>query len=261
MNERDRGALLGMVYGDASIIVRKRYEEGREDQKVFVLTMKHSFKQAEYVEQKAKRLNQMFGGQCKIAPHFAVVDGKKYPQVGIQKSNKYLEQVRGWCYPEGKHRITQQVLDWITDEGLAYWFLDDGSVDWWFRVDGSVTSAQGLFAICRPESEAEMVREWLGKKFGIETKLSFHQKSKSFVLRFNTQAVKRMIDTIRPYTPDCLKYKIEPARNSHEPPTPVCFEPERAAPHTDTEWTPEHRRMKAAEYQRIHRAKKKQVVR
>lgn len=261
MNERDRGALLGMVMGDASIVVRKRYEEGREDQKVYVLTMKHSVKQAEYAELKAKRLIQMFGGHCKVSPGFALVDGRKYPQVHVQKSNKYLAQVRGWCYPEGKHRITQQVLDWMTNEGLAYWFLDDGSVVWWFRVDGSVTSAQGLFALCRPEAEAELVRSWLEKMFGIESKLAYHSQSKSFVLRFNTQAVKRLIDAIRPYTPDCLKYKIEPTRESHEPPAPVCFEPEKIANHGGPSWTPEYKRMKMREYQAIHRAKKKQAMR
>ena len=52
---------------------------------------------------------------------------KKYRSVGFSISHPYFKQVKHWCYPNGKKTITEHILEMLTPEGLAFWYMDDGN--------------------------------------------------------------------------------------------------------------------------------------
>jgi hypothetical protein len=216
MNDQERGAIVGMVMGDGCIRIRQRYEEWRKDQAQALFQCSHSIKQLPYAQHKCDRLNQILGGKAKMAYYDTKLKGRDTPyrMCRFVKSNKYFQHLRDWLYIEGKKAITPKMLDWLTFEGLAYLYLDDGCADWWKRVDGSITSVQVTIAICRPVYECDLVLGWLKQHLGIEGSLGFVNKNN--YVRLKTQEAIKLFKAIEEYVPVSMRYKIDSHYVSHE---------------------------------------------
>lgn len=220
MNEQERGAIIGMVMGDGCIRIRKRYEEYRKDQAQALFQCSHSIKQLPYAQHKADRLNEILGGKAKMAYYDVKLKGRTevYKQCRFVKVNKYFQHLRDWLYVDGKKIITSRMLDWLSLEGLAYLYLDDGCADWWKRVDGSITSVQISIAICRPVQECDLFLGWLQQQVGIEGKLGFANKHN--YIRLKTQEAVKLFAAIHKYVPSSMLYKVDPNYVSHEHQSP-----------------------------------------
>jgi hypothetical protein len=216
MNDGERGAIIGMVMGDGCIRIRKRYEEYRKDQAQALFQCSHSVKQLPYAQFKAGKLNLILGGKAKMSFYDVKLAGhdKVYKMCRFVKANKYFQHLRDWLYVDGKKAITQRMLDWLSLEGLAYLYLDDGCADWWKREDGSVTSVQVSIAICRPVHECDMFLGWLEQKLGIRGKLGIVNNNN--YVRLRTEEAKKLFAAVGPYVPSSMLYKVNPTYMPHE---------------------------------------------
>lgn len=216
VSNTDRGAIVGMVLGDGCIRRRKRYEEGRETQIQTLFQCSHSIRQLPYAEHKRDRLNAILGGKAKMTFYDVHLPklGKSYRTCRFVKTGKYFENLREALYVEGKKIITPKLLNWLSMEGLAYYYLDDGCADWWKRVDGAVSSVQVTLAVCRPVHECDILIGWLQDKLGIESRITITNTHN--YLRIKTQSARKLFDAIRPYVPHSMLYKIDPNYVSHE---------------------------------------------
>lgn len=222
MNFSDRAAIIGMLLGDACITNKytKLVDGSMGKSATFCCT--HSIKQLPYCQHKANRITQALGGRTKVFFTEAVLKGrgKPYRQCRFEKSNKYLGQLKDWIYTNGKKEITQRILDWLTDEGFAYWFLDDGWSEWWRTVDGAITSCQSGLALCRPIHECDLVLGWLEQRYGVTGRIATVNKQN--MLKFKTQDSIRLHAVVRPFTPKSMLYKVDANYAPHERPTPIC---------------------------------------
>jgi hypothetical protein len=124
-----RGAIIGMVLGDGSLY-QNPYRDGSKRGN-YKLSIAHSIKQSDYLSHKREIINTMFDYELpiKTCTHTAIKDSsKKYPVVRLQtRVHPRLTFIAKRMYDsERKKRISDWVLNNISLEGLAYWWMDDG---------------------------------------------------------------------------------------------------------------------------------------
>lgn len=106
------------------------------------------------------------------------------------------------CVPELIHR-------WLTPRGLAYWFMDDGSMKS-NQSKGVIFNTQGFQ---RPE--VERLSDVLGKQFGLQTTL--RQQVDGWQIYVSGHSYEDFVKQIDPYVIDEMRYKVPPARRTGLP--------------------------------------------
>lgn len=202
MNRRDRGILYGLSLGDGSLSYRPERGSNCE----FILG--HSVKQKAYIEHKAKMLHSIIGGNApNIHPtKTKLKNGKTYHGLRFSKTHKYFNQIHKNLYPQGRKVYTRKILDFLTEEGIALWFMDDGSMRCNKNKQGEVTSLFADITTHCSKEEAEIIQLYFQETWGIETKI---RKSKgAYNIGFNTRACHRLTDFIWPYIIPSMRYKF-----------------------------------------------------
>lgn len=213
MNRSDRGIIVGMVLGDGCIRVRERVKlpEGYK-WRTQELRVKHSHKQTAYAEHKAAIVARMFGGKCNVRPTQVTTLGKIFDQVMFTKSHKYFRTLHRVMYPGGKKTITRQVLDYLTPEGIAIWYMDDGNCAVNRNKDGWVSSCATIISTCCSEEETKNIQSWFASKHDIKIKI-FHAKNDKYSIRMNTGESQKFARLIEPYIIPEMRYKLAHVAN------------------------------------------------
>lgn len=218
MNNADRGKLVGMVLGDGHLSFRKRFKKDVKGQPKYeyltsALVIAHSIKQKDYLEHKRNVIHSVIGGKM---PDIAVYDhtlpsnGKTYRLARFQKTSTYFRILHGFIYSNrGKKYITKQVLDMLTPEGIAYWYMDDGSVHRNRNKDDKVTSCNTEIATYCTKQEVDNICEYFEKKYNIVFKPAYDKARDKYFVRTNTAGSKKFVELVKPYIVPCMKYKIQ----------------------------------------------------
>jgi len=203
MNRKKRGILYGLALGDGHLSYRPQRGSNCE------LIVGHSTKQAEYIHHKADLLLSVTGGsRANIRPTktFLKSTGKSYRGLRFSKTHKYFNQMHRVLYPKGKKVYTRKILDFLTEEGLALWFMDDGSMRCNRNKEGEVTSLFADITTHCSKEELEIIQEYFREEWGIDVKAS---KSKgAWNVRFNTKACHRLASFIWPHMIPSMEYKL-----------------------------------------------------
>jgi hypothetical protein len=221
MNRVDRGSLVGMVLGDGHISYRTRYNKDKNGVAKYEyidssLIIGHSTKQYRYCEYKRNKIHSIFGGKLNkiVMVKHTLSNGKTYIGCRIQKTNKYFRYLHRKFYnKQNKKIITREVLDYLTPEGLAYWFMDDGSCSHNKNKLGKVTSIFGSISTYVSLEEAEIICEYFRDMWDIDCRKGYCKKTKSYMHRFNTNAFLKFANIIEPYLIPSMRYKIKAAED------------------------------------------------
>lgn len=190
MNKRDRGILLGMMLGDGSV-------RGNE------LVMAHSIKQKEYLEYKSELLLSIFGGKKNKTCYRKTKDGYETYRYG--KSDKYIGILSRRLYRNGVKNFSREILDMLNLEGIAIWYMDDGSLIAKYR-NGKIHAYDLTLNTYLSKEENEIIIEYFKDIWHVEFKLN---KSKGkYRLRMGTREARRFIKLIEPYVIPSMSYKI-----------------------------------------------------
>ena len=189
--KKKTGIITGMLLGDACI-----EKSGR-------LTMGHSINQKEYLLYKMDRLKYFFNFHYSEK---SVGKDKKYIQVYAQtKIYPYLKLMRKIWYKPNK-QLTKKMIYKLDEEGLCFWYLDDGSLVFQ-RTNGRIESRKGyLNTQGFTYEENLMLQEMLLTKFNINVKI--HKDKEYYRLYFNSNELKKLFKIIAPYCPECMYYKL-----------------------------------------------------
>jgi len=225
MNVDKRGVILGMALGDGYVQVRTRYN-GRTPYESRSLRVLHGAGQRAYCEWKAKRLGWALGGRQINVTSVKNGPGGRYTAYQFTVSHPYFGQVRKWLYPNGKKLITRRVLDMLTPEGLAIWYMDDGSARKNVSSSGFITSVSTNIATMCSEAEASVIIDWFKDRYGIDFKMRCKKacsEGHQFFVECNTKASQEFASIIAPHVPEAMLYKLAhvAALESHECQTPV----------------------------------------
>lgn len=184
--------LLAMAIGDGYIT------------KTFTLTITHCEKQLEYLKFKRNLLIQA-GVNCKNIKAF---NNNGFPAYRFETfACTELKEIRQFLYTP-KKTLTRQILNYLTPQGIAMWYLDDGGLSKSYRnnvlVRNELMLNTGLF-----KADNQVIIDYFKEVWGI----SFGQckNHNCYRLRCGTKEARKLMDIIYPFCEpiSCLNYKID----------------------------------------------------
>ena len=224
MKVETRGLLVGMTLGDAYIGHRARGPNYQESW----IKIKHSIAQVDFCAHKLDLVQKGLhaGFKAKLGFYDAKVQGKTYKQCQFQISHPYFQQLREWAYPNGKFRVTRRLLDMLTPEGVAIWYMDDGSARVNINKGGVVSSCSTDIAMCKSEEEARIACDYFAEEYGITFtpfKAGVRSPETAWCIRTNTAGSHEFAGVIAPYVIPSMLYKLKHVADlkTHECRAPV----------------------------------------
>lgn len=223
MNVDKRGVIVGMALGDGYVQVRQPYRKV-----ICTLRILHGSNQRAYCEWKAERLGWALGGKQFNVTQVKNGPGGRYAAYQFTAADPYFGQVRSWLYPNGKKTFTRRVLDMLTPEGLAIWYMDDGHAQRFTNTKGFVSAVSTSIATMCSEAEVMVVCDWFKARFDLNFKIRFRKSGtpgKQFFIECNTGESHKFASIVAPHIPESMLYKLAhvASLNSHECQTPVAF--------------------------------------
>lgn len=190
-----RGILAGMLLGDA----------GRDKKNLW---LQHSHKQEDYILFKKKVLEQITGKPVNIR-RWTTKEG--YSLIRIEPKLIPLTRVLvKKLYKGGTKTITRKFLNLLTLQGIAIWFMDDGSKSF-KKKNGNIHALEVTLNTYLPKEDNEIVISYFSEVWGFKWGLN---KSKNYYrLRMGTREGKRFLSFIEPYIHESMLYKVQTSQN------------------------------------------------
>lgn len=197
-----RGLLIGIVLGDGNLNAQTANSNAR-------MLIGHSIKQKDYCTHKLSLVAELLRTEY-AAKELSVLNkksGKYYPIFqGQTKSHRYLTKLRQFLYNgSGTKVINQKILKYLTPEGLAYWYMDDGGIITYHKrkkIWGSFISTQNF-----SYEEHLLIKDYFKSTYNIDCRIGKHGKDK-YRISFNNTESKKLFEIIDKYKHKTLAYKF-----------------------------------------------------
>ncbi len=199
-SKEQKKLLIALLIGDGTISSN------------YVFKLSHSVEQREYLEWKVQLLNKYGIKNNGIKEYISSCGYNKgkevlYSQMSLHSTIKALR--RSVYTP--KKSFTRNLLNWLDEQGLAIWFMDDGfiNINESEQRHGSVQRNIRI-STCVDEETCTMIIQYFKEKWGIEFR-PFLEKSKLFSIATKTNKDSdKFIEIIKPYVEQVpsLLYKI-----------------------------------------------------
>lgn len=190
LTQEEHDLIIGSLLGDASIRKRERNSCFR---------IAHSIKQKDYINLKLNILNNF--NISEFVERNKIIKGNKVNMINLATdTHSIFNYYRNLFYKNGKKVINQEILNQINSRSLAFWICDDGSYG----------NTQGYIILCTNAynlEEHKLMKQFFEEKFGLSPTIGFRD-GKYYYLRFKQADSKKLIEIIKPYIPECMKYKI-----------------------------------------------------
>ena len=186
-----RGIICGMLLGDGG---RCRNN----------FSINHSTRQIEYALFKKELLERITGKKVNTRQWKT-----KFGYETIRVEPKLIPLTRVLvrkCYKNGVKTFSEKFLNYLTLQGLAIWFMDDGSKSF-KRIGSKVHAVEVTLNTYLSKEENEIIISFFKEKWDIQWGLN---KSKDkFRLRMGTKEARKYFSLIEPYIIDSMRYKID----------------------------------------------------
>lgn len=201
-NRRKRGLIIGSILGDGFIYKRTSKQT---DYIRYTMGITHSEKQLEYLKWKHQLLSNCF--QTPMGKIYSYTRGK-YTLFETRKVDKYLRIIYKWMYKNSNKTYTKQILQYLTPEAIAIWYMDDGSC--YYKKDsktGRIKSIEVVISTYCSLEEAKRIIEYFMSTYNIQWKL---KKNKGlYCIRMSKKESVKFFDLIKPYIHCSMMYKIK----------------------------------------------------
>ena len=197
MTNDEISMIIALTLGDGHITPEGRY------------CVNHCESQKEYIEYKKQILDKIIGGKpITIHKTKNVVKGKEYHGYTIRKCNKKkLQPIRELLYTQDGHKkFTRDILDKLTLEGIAIWYMDDGSLSAEKDSNGKIHSYKLGIATYISKEENEVIQQYFDEMWGIHWNI--HKDGDKYRIRMGTQEARKFIQLIKPYVIPSMSYKV-----------------------------------------------------
>lgn len=190
VNQEEHDLIIGSLLGDASI---------RQREKNSCFRVAHTIKQKKYIEWKLKILENFriseFNERTKIINNRVVI------MISLSTdTHSVFNYYRKLFYLNNKKIITKEMLRQLNPKSLAIWICDDGSYD---NTQGYIILCTNAFSL----EEHKLMKQFFKEKFGLDPTIGFRD-NKYYYLRFKKEDSKKLIEIIKPFVIDSMKYKI-----------------------------------------------------
>ena len=207
LNNTEKGLLLALCLGDGCL--RKPHPKTGAVQ----LEIGHSIEQLTYCTYKRDIVYSIFKGKNppKIGIREINIKGKVYKTCRFTKTNDYFISLRKKLYPYGRKTITRELLNMLDLQGIAIWYMDDGSCYYKSsKVDGhSVCIDLRISTDCFTKEEHEIIVDYFREVWGINFYVFYSKSRNVYCIRANKQAAIKFINLIKPYIIPEMMYKCD----------------------------------------------------
>lgn len=202
-----KSKVVGMLLGDAGLRVTRTSKNA-------LLQMTHCHAQADYLEHKAEILRGLTS--VKVRYNSSVLKGKTYKRAQLEtRVHPLYTSLHRRMYHQGRKTVDTFCMKTISEEGLAFWYMDDGHLH-------AENGSQAVY-ICTDsfsKTEQEMMAHYLKKRFDVAFNVSRYRKTYRMRLRQKDNAA--FLSIVTPFFVDCMKYKLDLFRCSQEMRQCVC---------------------------------------
>ena len=191
LTKRDKQFLNALAIGDGHI---------RERGNSFAICITHSEKQRDYLEFKAKRLSNILKREVNVRKF----NNSGYEAYGIEVAIPYMKFVRKWLYRNGIKRLNISFLRRLSNEAIAIWYMDDGSLIRKKR-NGKVHASELILSLYCTEKEANDCILFFKERYNVY--FSLKRNKGLFSIRCGTKNADRLLSKIEKYIIPSMKYK------------------------------------------------------
>lgn len=183
ITKRQEEILRGSLLGDACVTTNGEFD------------ITHSAKQFGYLLWLFKNLQ----------PYFGEIRNTRTCRRIRSCTHNFGIQLRKEYYPKNIKKISEELLNKLTQLSLAVWFMDDG------QVLPSGTQSR-LSTCCFPKEENEIIVTYFKNIWNIKGQVRIYGGYP--YIYFNKENTIKFINTIRIHVPISMRYKIRPAVRS-----------------------------------------------
>jgi hypothetical protein len=194
-----KGILAGMVLGDSTVAASTNPKNA-------YMRIQHGLRAAEYLRYKANILREL--------TDVTVGDvGGKYPGIYARtKNHPIYGRLRELAYPGSKKTVSRTWANWLTVQGLAIWYMDDGCLSKSYSVNKGgrrrIYRRQIFLNTCSFTLEENLILvELIKERFGITFRAKrFGKYCRLFI---GATEANPFIKLVRPYIVPCMEYKLD----------------------------------------------------
>ncbi len=193
LSDAQKQLLIGSTLGDGTIAKHGAY------------SCSHGTKQENYHKHKREVLSTIHSGKVQHATHKAQgTDGKHFESLHFTTGcNEFCANLRTIYYPSGKKIFPYEFLmEHMTAEALAYWYMDDGSGD---HKNGSARLHSYGYSCL----DNILIKELLCEKFGLITVIHWDKGSNGYYHYISTTETPKLFALICPYIIPSMLYKVD----------------------------------------------------
>lgn len=197
-----KSLLIAMVLGDGYIrVVTDKRHANSKPQGVLKLT--HCAKQKDYLEHKADLLHSILGGKRPVVHEF---NNNGYPGVQLTKNHRWFRYLRNWIYVNGVKTYQARILNHLTPEGLAIWYMDDGNLALQKR-NGKIHARRLYLNTHKSKEENQIIIDFFQEKY--EVRFTQCLNKGLYRLTCGTKEAKKFITLVEPFIIPSMFYKID----------------------------------------------------
>ena len=212
MNKTKKAYLLGLGLGDGCYAVNK----ARHNSVNFNLA--HCDKQLDYFLWKRNLITSLVGGKLPSIQKYSNSRSygekysKEYWRYCFSKSNSDFRFIRSLLYQDNKKTFTRNMLNQLTIESIAIWWMDDGSLSVHNKnpITGKPKSWALLLNTYLSKEENQIIIDYFYEAWGVRWRLN---KSKGlYRLRMGTIEGRKFLDLIRTFilkNVPSMSYKVK----------------------------------------------------
>ncbi|MEK6913574.1 MAG: hypothetical protein AABW47_02785 [Nanoarchaeota archaeon] len=190
ITQEEHDLILGSLMGDASI---------KQRDKNSCFRVSHSIKQNGYIHWKLNLLKNFRISEFNES--IKTIKGREVKMISLSTdTHAIFNYYRNLFYKDSKKIITAEILNQMNSRSLSTWICDDGSYD----------NSQGYIILCTNAfslKEHELMKEFFNHKFGLDPTIGFRD-GKYYYLRFKKEDSKKLIEIIKPFIHNSMRYKI-----------------------------------------------------
>lgn len=186
--------ILAMIFGDSWV---SKFKPKLANS---FLGCRHSHKQLSYLEYKRNRLE---GLGFKVSKIYDTTNNYGNTFTFECRNPELFNQLRLVLYPKNNKIIKRKWLNFLTPEGLAIWYMDDGYY--------SPTKSSYLYTNGFSEKENNIIIDYFKKVWNITPHLRLVKRKDrdiTYFLAFNVEETKKLIELIKPYIIPEMMYKV-----------------------------------------------------
>ncbi len=194
LNKKQMSLVIASVLGDGYL--------PKKDNSI--LSIQHSVKQYKYL---VYLRNKFIENGFEVTGIYNVSRKFEAYRFNVKLPIEDWKILRHHFYPNGNKTVTRHLLNYLDEEGLAIWFMDDGNREIHWKKDDTLSHwSLGLSTHSFTKEEHQIIKQYFKTVWNID--LSIIRDRQYYRCRFNTTNSKLLIRLIENYIEESMQYKI-----------------------------------------------------